>query len=101
MPSRPAMNSCLSAASSKTRPKTCPATKNWRGARSCWEMRYRCRNQNELRNKPRTYLTRHVCQPILPPLELERQPLVVQTQEVQKRGVKIVHVHGPLGDRVA
>ena len=43
----------------------------------------------------------HVGQPVVASLELKRQPVMVDTQAMQDRGVQIMHVDGIAGDVVA
>ncbi len=42
----------------------------------------------------------HVCQAVSPPLVLECQSLVVDSQAMQQRGVQVMHVNGVFHDVV-
>ena len=52
--------------------------------------------QNRLDHFPR-----HIRQPEIAPLELIRQPLVIDPQAMQNRRLQIVHMHRIFGDVVA
>src|SRR6185312_17479357 len=50
---------------------------------------------------PPDYLTRHIREPIIPALVLVGQPLVVDAEEMEDRGVEVVDVDAVGGDAVA
>src|SRR5687768_16660880 len=53
-----------------------------------------------LRDQGRNNLARHVCQSETSALELEREPLVIDSEQLQDGGLEVVDVDGVLGDVV-
>src|SRR5438094_7028975 len=67
----------------------CRATSAGRG----WWTRWRASRTPLLCQDPLHHVAMHVRQPVVPPLELERQPGVVDAEQVQQRRLEVVDVY--------